>query len=907
MLRDMRQVSGAIYNSFNLDTIQVSYSSLSDDHVVVPLTTMTNQSFGSYPTVQNMPYPLSDIYNHLDPDVSSSEGTASTSSGRQTDALGSKHHHHSGHTHQRRPITPPPLPHHRSSYSDEHVYRLRDGPPISLLEASGIQEHFSVPHKHHKHPLTKRPPPLPVGLSSDEEGGDDSRASEPSALLSSKFSGLPKIVTESPFTAPPLLSVSPPDRAHLGSRWSPDSSVMGSSTVSPIPMSSASMAWQDPRSSEGRTPLETHLEFVSSMSPVLSRGGLLRGAGQSGEGMKPKVRTAGDDAEADDEGGATYDTESTLSLVSSSGADSEDFEADVSAPDQDVSAEDYFGAASGSRTRLPESSGFVKTKKKVEVGRKARYTHGLALQRMPGKVKGFGNVPHYHHKVHRDRIGSRTKLLLKRKGSRPGSPFKSPHIPALSGRSSSLKNEIGMGEEGDAVEEEDPHQEDAVHNLGLAFVNLNLSETGRDVRVLVRSKQMKAKAQGEDLMAYDRIIDDLLVEEPMLFEDTDDQYHRKLVMYPREAPRFMIKRLPLSSSELLVILELNQSDLKSVSWNPAPRVICAIDRPRTILLSDKGMGDSRLGRPDDDVFVFFEPLQELDKHPLLETVEEYLEMFKELLEGLTFLHEQHIAGFRCNLLRSFMRSKRAIRRPTYSPTPVEPLTPSSAIHASHLRYHFVDFAEAHRILPTVVEPGSTAPPSRNELVEKDVKDLGVLFQSILDMHVLPEVSARFAPLVRAMTRGTFSADEARVFFMEIWRNMELEVESCEEKEGLPERKKGNGNIGKVLVGSMKAPEMRVRSTSSEYDVEVEGMEGDRPRFYYESGENSEDPNEHCDEEDLGKTRKAVMLEEETERQGQGSTRSGTITAKFAVPGLSNARLTYAEILPESFPVSVEKN
>ena len=94
----------------------------------------------------------------------------------------------------------------------------------------------------------------------------------------------------------------------------------------------------------------------------------------------------------------------------------------------------------------------------------------------------------------------------------------------------------------------------------------------------------------------------------------------------------MIKRLPLSSSELRVVLELNLAEVRSVAWNPAPRIICAVDRPRLCLISDRRIGDDRLGRPDDDVFLFFEPLEEVENKPGLNGAPEYLDMFKELLE-----------------------------------------------------------------------------------------------------------------------------------------------------------------------------------------------------------------------------------------------------------------------------------
>ena len=80
------------------------------------------------------------------------------------------------------------------------------------------------------------------------------------------------------------------------------------------------------------------------------------------------------------------------------------------------------------------------------------------------------------------------------------------------------------------------------------------------------------------------------------------------------------------------MLELNQAEVRNVAWNPAPRVICAVDRPRLCLISDKNKGDDRLGRPDDDVFLFFEPLEEVENNPALNGPGEQLDMFKELLE-----------------------------------------------------------------------------------------------------------------------------------------------------------------------------------------------------------------------------------------------------------------------------------
>jgi len=97
-------------------------------------------------------------------------------------------------------------------------------------------------------------------------------------------------------------------------------------------------------------------------------------------------------------------------------------------------------------------------------------------------------------------------------------------------------------------------------------------------------------------------------------------------MHPHTNPKFLIKRLPLSSSELLVLLELNHSDILDAAWNPAPHIICAVDKPRASGQSD---GDDA---QEDDVFLFFEPLQEAKNNPWLQTVGDYLDAFKELLE-----------------------------------------------------------------------------------------------------------------------------------------------------------------------------------------------------------------------------------------------------------------------------------
>lgn len=73
-----------------------------------------------------------------------------------------------------------------------------------------------------------------------------------------------------------------------------------------------------------------------------------------------------------------------------------------------------------------------------------------------------------------------------------------------------------------------------------------------------------------------------------------------------------ILSLPRSSVHLLILLELNIPHVRSDPWNPAPRVMHAVER-------------------DDTVYVFLEKSSQWDDPPL-KRIGDYIDFFRQILE-----------------------------------------------------------------------------------------------------------------------------------------------------------------------------------------------------------------------------------------------------------------------------------
>lgn len=96
----------------------------------------------------------------------------------------------------------------------------------------------------------------------------------------------------------------------------------------------------------------------------------------------------------------------------------------------------------------------------------------------------------------------------------------------------------------------------------------------------------------------------------------------------------MIKRLIKGSSQLSLFIALNEPRLRKDPWNPAPHVVDVIEHKSL-------------------AYVCMESLHEYD-HPKMTIISQYIDFFRQILEGLTFLHEQGIVGFACAHPVSYM-------------------------------------------------------------------------------------------------------------------------------------------------------------------------------------------------------------------------------------------------------------
>lgn len=228
-----------------------------------------------------------------------------------------------------------------------------------------------------------------------------------------------------------------------------------------------------------------------------------------------------------------------------------------------------------------------------------------------------------------------------------------------------------------------------------------------------------------------------------------------------------------------------------------------------------------------------------------------------------------------------------------------------------VRYRFVDFADARRVSTSVlhVSPGDSNPASVDPLVEKDVKDLGVLFQRLLDEHV-EELEAKMSWLVREMTRGGVTANEALLALVDLRQeNSDRAVvkdDTSRLREGIGGMSGGHKHLFVPAAGITRSI-----SDDGTYDLEKE-QEAVRHPVLDDDGpveppqmvmlEEDRVDSENSRSSQVGESPKWILGLQEDMLKAQ----EGRMTAKFSVPTLGNARLTCAEIVPED-SFSVEKN
>ncbi|KAJ3850272.1 hypothetical protein EV368DRAFT_730, partial [Lentinula lateritia] len=174
---------------------------------------------------------------------------------------------------------------------------------------------------------------------------------------------------------------------------------------------------------------------------------------------------------------------------------------------------------------------------------------------------------------------------------------------------------------------------------------------------------------------------------------------------------------------LLLLLALNTPELRSDPWNPVPRILRAVERV---------CGDSQLN---------------LDKQEENGTLAQWMDFFRQVLEGLAFLHENGVVWDGFDAIEPRLCSTAAPSQWNFdrSRYPV--------------KYYFTNFRRARQISPPVIATPASSPSSP---FTKDVQSCGKWLEAVVnDIHPVHE---SLLPLTQAMVSGTFTADGARKLF-----------------------------------------------------------------------------------------------------------------------------------------------
>ncbi|KAJ7634501.1 hypothetical protein FB45DRAFT_909050 [Roridomyces roridus] len=243
---------------------------------------------------------------------------------------------------------------------------------------------------------------------------------------------------------------------------------------------------------------------------------------------------------------------------------------------------------------------------------------------------------------------------------------------------------------------------------------------------------------------FETLIDDLLAESPC---PLNEDRNTVTVAASKDGANdsLMIKCLHQSAPELAILLRLNHSEFRDDPWNPIPHIICAVER-------------------DERVFLCMHRLVEFNNPPL-QTVVHYIDFFRQVLEGLTFLHEHSIA----RLSRLDLAGYMVDLGPTTSAA-----TGSSSVESFDrtrypVRYYFTDLSSA-REYDDDEAGGRAADPAS---FRKDVEDCAGMMESLSSN--IPSIAGKVSVLVSAMRTGTFDADAARKLFEALCKALPADI------------------------------------------------------------------------------------------------------------------------------------
>ncbi|KAL0570984.1 hypothetical protein V5O48_010969 [Marasmius crinis-equi] len=258
---------------------------------------------------------------------------------------------------------------------------------------------------------------------------------------------------------------------------------------------------------------------------------------------------------------------------------------------------------------------------------------------------------------------------------------------------------------------------------------------------------------------------------------------------------FTLFPLPTTSTQLLVYLALNQRDARLDPWNPIPHIICAVDRTRT----------------HDTVFLCLKHLVPFDIPPF-RTVANWVDLFRQLLEGLSFLHEHGVVHGSISTAAAAHSQDQGKGVPglmvDISADPNALDHPDQFDRTKYpVKYYFVDFSHARHshfsstTSPSLISahsrPNSPLPPQRAPFTE-DVHALGHLFANLLPNLPQSPLRKKLDSLSRSMVKGTLrTSEEARKLF-------------------------------EVLVGSVEGPALEQECTEKLKIYTVEHLHDDRP-------------------------------------------------------------------------------
>ncbi|KAK2465782.1 hypothetical protein APHAL10511_002326 [Amanita phalloides] len=249
--------------------------------------------------------------------------------------------------------------------------------------------------------------------------------------------------------------------------------------------------------------------------------------------------------------------------------------------------------------------------------------------------------------------------------------------------------------------------------------------------------------------------------------------------------KLMVRIIPKLSEELQLLNKLNHASHRGDPWNPTPYLLCSFDRDET------------------DVYACFEHLTPYDKPPFC-TASNYIDFFRQVLEGLAFLHEHAVVNLNCARHSSFKVDLSAGSSSTdfsassgfaslNHPQPSHPTDSYSYPHSAHssahasprlktspipdpdgnllfdrakfpVKYYFVNFSDAFQHLSRHISSSAYT---------KDVQDMGVLFNDMIGS--VPPLALKFKPLVTAMTAGGFTAEDSRKLFEALCKSLDASV------------------------------------------------------------------------------------------------------------------------------------